>query len=287
MFSDNLKKYRRRAGFSQSELADKLYVSRQCVSKWEKGITQPDLETLNKISELLGVSIDILIKEDSSDITEKRVNNINRSFFVANILVALFCAFAFVSLWRFLPSRIPAHWTNGVIDRYGSSAEVFLHIITVVIFLIDDVIMFFILKSVFNNKLVAGIHLIIIFIQLSYLFFIVAMDANYITAVLPFVTCLSASLVLCVSIAMHPKIAKQNQWLGVRTRESLSDKAVWNKVNSLGCYLFAGCSLMIWIVNLIVVSVWSCIGLLAYIVPTVIVIIYSKYIALRVMNSVQ
>ena len=47
MFCDNLKKYRRQAGFSQSELADKLYVSRQCVSKWEKGITQPDLETLN------------------------------------------------------------------------------------------------------------------------------------------------------------------------------------------------------------------------------------------------
>ncbi|MDE6293272.1 MAG: helix-turn-helix domain-containing protein [Clostridiales bacterium] len=39
MFGDNLKKYRIQNGYSQSELADKLFVSRQCVSKWEKGIT--------------------------------------------------------------------------------------------------------------------------------------------------------------------------------------------------------------------------------------------------------
>ena len=53
MFGANLKKYRLQKGYSQSELADNLYVTRQCVSKWEKGITQPDLDTLSRISELL------------------------------------------------------------------------------------------------------------------------------------------------------------------------------------------------------------------------------------------
>lgn len=105
------------------------------------------------------------------------------------------------------------------------------------------------------------------------------MYSNYITAVLPFVTCVSASLVLCVSIAMHPKIAKQNQWLGVRTRETLRNKTVWNKTNALACYLFAVCSFIIWAVSLIVVSVWSCVGLLTYIVPTVVIILYAKYLA--------
>ena len=147
--------------------------------------------------------------------------------------------------------------------------------------------MFLILKSVLNNALIVCVHSFVVIIQLAYLSFIIAMDANYITAVLPFVTCLSASLVLCVSIAMHPKIVNQNQWLGVRTGETLSNNEVWNKTNALACYLFVGCSVIIWIVSLIVSSVWSCVGLLAYIVPAVIVIIYSKHVASRVRNSVQ
>lgn len=144
MFGDNLKKYRRRKGFSQSELADKLFVTRQCVSKWEKGVTEPDLETLNKISGLLSVSVDELIKDACAAAPENRTAYLNRCLMITNILVALFCTFSFISLWRFLPSRIPAHWTNGVIDRYGSSAEVLFHLITVAVFLIVDVIIFFV-----------------------------------------------------------------------------------------------------------------------------------------------
>lgn len=280
MFGDNLKKYRRQKGYSQSELASKLFVSRQCISKWEKGVTQPDLETLNKISELLGVSIDVLIKDDCDDVTtDVRDTDLNRILLIVNILVALFCVFAFVSLWRFLPQRIPAHWTHGAIDRYGSSAEIFLNLITVAVFLIVGVITYFVLRSALNHKLIIGTHLVIVGFQVTYLIFIVVMYANYITAVLPLLTCLSASLILCVSIAMHPKIAKQNQWLGVRTRETLSDKTVWNKTNALACYLFTACSLIIWIVSFIVVSVWSCTGFLAYILLTAVVVVYSKLLA--------
>ena len=141
MFGNNLKMYRRRKGFSQSELADKLFVTRQCVSKWEKGVTEPDLETLNKISGLLGVSIDVLIKDDCLDVPDKHETDINRILLIVNILVALFCAFAFVSLWRFLPPRIPAHWTNGVVDRYGSNYEVLLHLVTVAVFLIVEALL--------------------------------------------------------------------------------------------------------------------------------------------------
>ena len=46
MFCDNFKKYRTEKGLSQNDIAEKLFVTRQCVSKWEKGITEPDLETV-------------------------------------------------------------------------------------------------------------------------------------------------------------------------------------------------------------------------------------------------
>lgn len=53
MFCNNLKSLRKAKGLSQEELAIKLSVVRQTVSKWENGISVPDAEMLIKISEAL------------------------------------------------------------------------------------------------------------------------------------------------------------------------------------------------------------------------------------------
>ncbi len=60
-FSDQLKKYRSKCGLSQDELARKLYISRQAISKWENGEGTPDLTNLVKLAELLNVSLDTLV----------------------------------------------------------------------------------------------------------------------------------------------------------------------------------------------------------------------------------
>ena len=62
--ADNLKKYRKLKGLTQSELAKQLYVTAQNVSKWETGKSVPDLENLCKISEVFGVSPDRLLKNE-------------------------------------------------------------------------------------------------------------------------------------------------------------------------------------------------------------------------------
>jgi len=62
--------YRKRMGLSQEAMAEKLGVSRQAVSKWELGDASPELEKLIALSELFGVSIDSLVKEEGE--TEKR-----------------------------------------------------------------------------------------------------------------------------------------------------------------------------------------------------------------------
>ena len=46
MFNDNLNKYRKQKGLSQEELAFRLGVSRQSVSKWESGQSTPELERI-------------------------------------------------------------------------------------------------------------------------------------------------------------------------------------------------------------------------------------------------
>ncbi len=53
--------YRKRAGLSQEELGERLYVSRQTVSQWETGQTVPSVDSLARLREIFGVSIDELL----------------------------------------------------------------------------------------------------------------------------------------------------------------------------------------------------------------------------------
>ena len=56
MLSDNIKRLRSAAGLSQEELAAKLHVVRQTVSKWEKGLSVPDADMLIALAEALDCS---------------------------------------------------------------------------------------------------------------------------------------------------------------------------------------------------------------------------------------
>ncbi len=62
--ADKLKEARKNAGFTQIELAEKLCVSRQAVTKWENGKGIPDVDNLRMIAKVLNVSIDFLLDDD-------------------------------------------------------------------------------------------------------------------------------------------------------------------------------------------------------------------------------
>lgn len=61
MFSENLKTLRKQKGFTQEELAARLNVVRQTVSKWEKGLSVPDADLLTRLSEILEVPVSTLL----------------------------------------------------------------------------------------------------------------------------------------------------------------------------------------------------------------------------------
>ena len=70
--SDNIKKLREEKNLTQQQLADKLYVSRQTICRWENGSRCPDLITAKKLALELGVSMDDLVSdEDVNDIQIK------------------------------------------------------------------------------------------------------------------------------------------------------------------------------------------------------------------------
>ena len=64
--ADKLKEARKNAGLTQVELAEKLCVSRQAITKWESGKGIPDVENLKNIANVLSVSIDFLLDDEGT-----------------------------------------------------------------------------------------------------------------------------------------------------------------------------------------------------------------------------
>lgn len=74
IFSERLKKEREKKGWSQTELAEKIHVSRQSVSKWETGKNYPSIEVIIELSDLFGITIDELLRSDE-ELKEKVIQD--------------------------------------------------------------------------------------------------------------------------------------------------------------------------------------------------------------------
>ncbi|MDO4354512.1 MAG: helix-turn-helix transcriptional regulator [Clostridia bacterium] len=88
MFGENLKTLRKQKGFSQEELAARLHVVRQTVSKWEKGLSVPDADALIRLAEVLEVSVSELLgakigNENAADVAEQ-LSRINEQLAIRN-----------------------------------------------------------------------------------------------------------------------------------------------------------------------------------------------------------
>ena len=89
MFNENLKMLRKRKGFTQEELAIKVNVVRQTVSKWEKGLSVPDAEVLQKIAEVLDVGVNELLGANMAQDVNKneiaeQLARLNEQFAIKN-----------------------------------------------------------------------------------------------------------------------------------------------------------------------------------------------------------
>ena len=74
MLAENIKAIRKQRGMTQEELATRLNVVRQTVSKWEKGLSVPDADLLKRIAEILEIDVSTLLGAPIS--TETNTNEI-------------------------------------------------------------------------------------------------------------------------------------------------------------------------------------------------------------------
>ena len=76
MLSENIKAIRKSKGLSQQELAIKLNVVRQTISKWEQGQSYPDFQRLVLLSDYFGLTLDELVKDiDVQEVRDKNISN--------------------------------------------------------------------------------------------------------------------------------------------------------------------------------------------------------------------
>ena len=76
-FNEKLVNLRRKHNLSQEQVAEKLKVARQTISKWELGETTPEMDKLIMISELYNITLDELIKEENEGKVINDPNNTN------------------------------------------------------------------------------------------------------------------------------------------------------------------------------------------------------------------
>ncbi|WP_294562050.1 helix-turn-helix transcriptional regulator [uncultured Traorella sp.] len=89
MLSENLKTIRKQKGLSQEELAIRLHVVRQTISKWEKGLSVPDSDMLIRLAEIFEVNVSDLLgekieDEEKGDALTEQLVRINEQMAVRN-----------------------------------------------------------------------------------------------------------------------------------------------------------------------------------------------------------
>ncbi len=107
--SKNIKRLRSEKGFTQDSLAEKINITRQAVSSWENDRTQPDIDMLEKLSEVLGVSIEELIygkkRNTTLELEKQSYNNTLTIVFsiLGALLVGVGLVLIFVTFWKDMP----------------------------------------------------------------------------------------------------------------------------------------------------------------------------------------
>lgn len=282
--SDKIKNERTKNNLTQEELASKLHVSRQTVSKWEQEVTTPSLDTLKELALIFKVElIDLL---DDSLLINKKVDKYykpERIFFLLNLFIVIVTILFSIILFRNMDELIPAHYDMlGNITRYGNKFEYFVIPVLSLLFLPFSLYFNFSLRKKDEYNKQAFINQICMFIiQLVILFFTIFLGFKYTTSIegsiMAILSGMMFSVIIAIMIFTHPIINnKRNTVIGFRTNFTLSSDDAWIKVNRFGSYFGTSGALIGYIVTLITFKDWNIYLIALLIISLIPAIIYHE-----------
>lgn len=146
MLSERIYKFRRKSGLSQEQLAEKIGVSRQAISKWESGISMPELEKLLALSECFHITLDELVKEEIINqgakeappkVEEVKVSKaIEMKVGIGLCLIGAVCLILFGVMMVMSPSTTEQLNTASTITLSGSGVLLILCVLSMVVGLV-------------------------------------------------------------------------------------------------------------------------------------------------------
>lgn len=131
-----IRKYRTELQLSQDALAEKVYVTRQTISNWENDRCYPDVKSLVLLSDVFGISLDILIKGDlvqmkkeinAEDVHKFKRDNVVVFVLLVGVIVLPIPLLYWLKLWGILPwlawSGL-ALWRSWHLEKFKKSKDI-------------------------------------------------------------------------------------------------------------------------------------------------------------------
>ncbi|HHX70585.1 MAG TPA: helix-turn-helix domain-containing protein [Gallicola sp.] len=263
--SEKIKKLRINRNLTQEDIALKLHVSRQTVSKWEQGVNEPSLETLKELAVIFDVKLLELISDETikPSMIDKYMRR-NRILYLLNIFVVMITILIGLILFRGMDDVIPAHYDFlGNITRYGNKIEFLIIPGITFIFLSFSIYFHFVLsKKQEYKKIVFSYQIWMLVLQITILFFTIWLGLKYTSNIenyiFSIITGSSLALVFSVMVFSHPRInERKNTVLGVRTNFTLTNDVAWKKVNTVGSISGSTITLLAYLITLITFKNWN------------------------------
>ena len=266
-FNEKLKEKRVELGLTQDDLASKLNISRQSVSKWEQGINEPDIDTLKQLSAILNISLDELLCNKESSNEENKISKSSKKekiikiFKYVSLGVAIFGTTLLLSLIYFMPETVGIHFDIHLNpDKFGSKYTYLYFIVLNWIFIIPNFAVRNekykdLIRQKFTYHLTMMIAQILITAMLIFLSSL-AVKIN-IEDVSKFPILVVCSILISVGPFTHPKFNKRNSVFGFRTFLSITNDEVWNKMNAFCSIALTSAAVLAYILCYIVPDKYS------------------------------
>ena len=260
-FNEKLRSLREAKGYTQDEIASKLSIARQSVSKWEQGINEPDFDTTKKLCQILDCSLDDLIDDDKDISTskEQKDKRIANRLFKISLWVLLYGIFIVFALIAVGDNIVVTHLNMDGTVTLGSKWFLLFALIPIVIYF--GVLLWarwLIKKNQYYRKHLVGSHAVFLGIAIFLVAFVTVILALSIKdhhrekiALFNLVPALVLGLLTSVGPFTHPRFNKRNAFFGFRTNFTMSNEEGWNKVNSFASIALTIAGLLCYVLVLI------------------------------------
>ncbi|MGI6714494.1 MAG: helix-turn-helix domain-containing protein [Bacilli bacterium] len=268
-FGARLKELREKKGYTQEEIAAKLNVARQSVSKWERGINEPDFDTTKQLCNILECSIAELIDPEGSvhEIAEVKKKRRIKWLLRSVIILTVFSSLLLLATILAVNDPIIIHWSLDGTATYGSKWNL-LWILGLLLLCPLSLLMvkYPYPKAYKNRRLILAVMALVITILMVVIALIIVplMIKDSFSGHIAGFNLIHAgfyALFLGLAPLTHPRFNRFNLMFGFRTNFTFSSEEVWNKVNAFAAISMTISTLLAYVFTLVFIdselAMWS------------------------------